>query len=351
MKLSTVFTAFVVVLPLFSGQALAAATQGNNKGTGKGAGSKGAAPPAKNNAASNNAASNKTVSNNAASNKGASNKAASNNAASNNTASNTANNAASANNGNAQDSLSAPCPTHCCGTSLTRLWPALLSSVINTGSQADGLNNATAGTTASDTSNNNFINVCDGKTITDGLQNKAGSCNPIPMGDIPAVTAMPSCKFVSPANGQNFGVNQTFNAVLAVQGMQDGDFTNAETTYFAAPQKLNAGGQIIGHNHVVIEAVKSFTDTTPTNPQVFAFFKGYDDAAAGGQLTAPVTNGLDAGTYRCCSITTSANHVPVAVPVAQHGTVEDCVYVNYIFSVRQMFGLTLSTVQRRGCSQ
>lgn len=110
MKLSTVFTAFVVVLPLFSGQALAAATQGN-KGNGQGA---------KNNAASKNASSNKTGSNNAASNKAGSNKAASNNTVSNNAASNNtgANNAASANNGNAQDSLSAPCPIHCCGTSL-----------------------------------------------------------------------------------------------------------------------------------------------------------------------------------------------------------------------------------------
>ena len=70
MKFSTVFTAFIVVVPFLSGQALAAA-QGN-KGNGKG--SKAAPPPpAKSNAVSNNNASNNTASNNTASNNNAGN--------------------------------------------------------------------------------------------------------------------------------------------------------------------------------------------------------------------------------------------------------------------------------------
>ncbi|KAF4505748.1 hypothetical protein G6O67_007664 [Ophiocordyceps sinensis] len=52
-------------------------------------------------------------------------------------------------------------------------------SVINTGSQITGLEkNADPGQAPSVPSQNNNINFCSGKTITDGLQNKDGSCNP-----------------------------------------------------------------------------------------------------------------------------------------------------------------------------
>lgn len=36
-----------------------------------------------------------------------------------------------------------------------------------------------AGQAKSDTSDENFINICDGKTLTNGKQNEAGSCNGI----------------------------------------------------------------------------------------------------------------------------------------------------------------------------
>jgi hypothetical protein len=109
--------------------------------------------------------------------------------------------------------------------------------------------------------------------------------------------------------------------------MQTGEFTDADTTYFAAPQQLNNAGQVIGHNHVVIEQIPSLDSTQPTNPRTFAFFKGLNGVAVKGQLTADVTNGLPAGTYRISSITTAANHQGVIVPVAQRGSVDDAIYV------------------------
>jgi hypothetical protein len=109
--------------------------------------------------------------------------------------------------------------------------------------------------------------------------------------------------------------------------MQTGAFTDADTTYFAAPQQLNNAGQVVGHNHVVIEAIPSAGSTQPTNPRVFSFFKGLNNVAVNGQLTANVTGGLPAGTYRMSSITTAANHQGVLVPVAQRGAVDDAVYV------------------------
>jgi hypothetical protein len=202
-------------------------------------------------------------------------------------------------------------------TSLT-LDPSVIQHINGAGSGA--------GEAISLVSTNNFINVCVGKTITNGLQVQGGSCNPTPMGDIPSVDNMPTAKFQFPTNGGNVAANTAFTVVLNTQGMQTGAFTDAATTYFAAPQQLNNAGQIIGHNHVVIEAIPSLASTQPTNPRVFAFFKGLNNAAVNGQLTADVTNGLPAGTYRISSITTAANHQGVIVPVAQRGSVDDAVY-------------------------
>lgn len=77
----------------------------------------------------------------------------------------------------------------------------------------------------------------------------------------------------------------------------------------------------------MIEQIASFQDTKVTNPNVFAFFKGLNDAAQGGVLSADVTNGLPVGFYRLASINTAANHQPVLVAIAQHGSVDDMVYV------------------------
>jgi len=113
---------------------------------------------------------------------------------------------------------------------------------------------------------------------------------------------------------------------MNIQNLETGNFVNANENYFAAPQQLNALGTIIGHTHFVVEAINGLADTAPTNPQTFAFFKGVNTPAVNGAVSAPVTNGLPAGTYRLCSINSSSNHQPVIVPVAQHGGLDDCVY-------------------------
>jgi hypothetical protein len=48
-------------------------------------------------------------------------------------------------------------------------------------------------------------------------------------------------------------------------------------------------------------------------------------------LSASVPNGVPAGAYRICSINTAANHQPVLVAIAQHGSLDDCVYVRCLF--------------------
>jgi hypothetical protein len=201
--------------------------------------------------------------------------------------------------------------------------------VISQGFANDGQDVPTAGQVASLTSTNNFINFCltTNLPLTNGQQNKGGSCNTAPIGAIPSIQNMPASKFVSPKNGDVLtGGKKPFQIVLAIARMQTGNFVNAQANYFAAPQQLNGQGQIIGHTHVVVELLSSLDSTAVPDPNVFVFFKGVNGAAVNGQVTADVTDGLDPGAYRLCSINAAANHQPVIVPVAQHGNIDDCVY-------------------------
>lgn len=208
---------------------------------------------------------------------------------------------------------------------------ALDPSVIATGFENNGQAVQEAGQVASLTSSNNFINFCatvPQLPITNGQQITTGSCNPAPMGIIAATTNMPSSKFVFPTNGAVIQENTAFTIQMAIQNLETGNFVNANQNYFAAPQQVNSAGNVVGHSHVVIDFLDSLNQTTPTNPTRFAFFKGLNDAAVNGVLTADVTQGLPAGAYRLASINTAANHQPVLVAIAQHGGLDDMVYVS-----------------------
>ncbi|EJD04998.1 uncharacterized protein FOMMEDRAFT_166709 [Fomitiporia mediterranea MF3/22] len=208
--------------------------------------------------------------------------------------------------------------------SATTLDPA----VIATGFALDGQQVPAAGQVASLTSKNNFINFCltVNKPITNGQQIKTGSCNPAPMGVIAATTNMPSSKFQFPKNGDTIKANQEFTIQMAINNLAAGNFVNAASNYYSAPQQVDSSGNIIGHSHVVIEQLSSLDQTSTTDPNKFAFFKGINGAAVNGVLTADVTSGLPAGTYRMSSINAAANHQPVLVAVAQHGSLDDMVY-------------------------
>ena len=200
---------------------------------------------------------------------------------------------------------------------------------IATGFENDGQSTPEPGQVASLTSSNNFINFCatvPNLPITNGQQITTGSCNPAPMGIIAATTNMPSSKFIFPKNGAVIQENQPFTIQMAISNLETGNFVNANANYFAAPQQVNAQGNIKGHSHIVIEQLAAIDSTTPTDPTKFAFFKGINGAAQNGVVTADVTDGLDPGVYRMASINAAANHQPVLVAVAQHGSLDDMVY-------------------------
>ncbi|KAI0005340.1 hypothetical protein BJV74DRAFT_955570 [Russula compacta] len=201
--------------------------------------------------------------------------------------------------------------------------------VINSNFAQDGQANATAGQVASLTSTNNFINFCltVDFPLTNGEQVVNGSCNACPMGVIAPSNKIPSAKFVNPPNLGVIKANTTFEIKMAINNLDAGHFTNADLNYYSAPQQLNSDNVIIGHTHAVVQKLPSIDTTVPLDPTVFAFFKGINTPAdAQGNVAVDVTGGLPEGIYRISSIHTSANHVPVLVAVAQHGSVDDTAY-------------------------
>ncbi|KAL5916442.1 hypothetical protein ACKVWE_006086 [Pyricularia oryzae] len=186
------------------------------------------------------------------------------------------------------------------GGDATQLAPnAVQSGSFFDGSDAIGANDAQA---QSDVSQNNFINFCAGQTLTNGLQLVDGSCNGIPMGQIPSKQNMVASVIINPKMGDNIPEGQDFQIQVQTINLQAGSFTNAVATYYTAPQKLNGQGQIIGHTHVTVQDLgNSLNPTQPPDPTQFAFFKGIDDAGNGqGLLAATVEGGLPAARHYAC---------------------------------------------------
>jgi hypothetical protein len=214
---------------------------------------------------------------------------------------------------------------------LTHLLQGLDPSVIAKGFASNGQQNLTEpNQVASLTSTNNFINFCATSKlpITNGQQIKTGSCNPAPMGLIPSTQQIPTSKFQSPKNLDVLKANTSFNVTMKIQGLETGNFVNAEANYYSAPQQLNSQGQIIGHSHFAIQKISAVDSTDILDPNTFQFFKGLNDAAVNGLLSAEVTGGLPAGTYRVSSINTAANHQPCLPPLAQRGSLDDQAFVS-----------------------
>jgi hypothetical protein len=146
------------------------------------------------------------------------------------------------------------------------------------------------------------------------------------MGDIPAKNKMTSSIIIFPEqNGTPIQSDTTFDIQVQVANLIAGSFTNADATYYSAPQQLQ-GGVVVGHTHVTVQDLgNSLNPKQPLDATQFAFFKGINDAGNGqGLLKATVTGGLPAGNYRVCTLASASNHQLVLMPVAQRGSADDC---------------------------
>ncbi|KAK1983201.1 hypothetical protein LZ30DRAFT_563010, partial [Colletotrichum cereale] len=205
------------------------------------------------------------------------------------------------------------------------LRPELIQSASSLTGQEPGSKGAKAGQAPAATDKDNFINFCEGQTITNGQQLAGGSCNGIPMGRIPSQQNMVSSVITSPRPGERLRAGTSFNVTVQTAHLRAGLFANPMTNYYSTPQDLDLAGDVYGHCHITIQDIGSLTATTPPDASKFAFFKGVDDAGDGkGLLTARVDGGLPPGVYRACTMITATTHQPVVMPVAQRGAQDDC---------------------------
>jgi len=142
---------------------------------------------------------------------------------------------------------------------------------------------------------------------------------------------MPSTKFTQPRNGDVFTEETPLVVTIASKNFKTGVFANATSNFLAAPQQLDpTDGTILGHYHIVIEALTSFGQTSLTDPTRFTFSKELPEDLVS---TTPITLGLPPGFYRITATAHAANHQPVIVPVVQHGLLNDVVYVRPVTPV------------------
>ncbi len=80
---------------------------------------------------------------------------------------------------------------------------------------------------------------------------------------------MPSSKFVFPPNLGTVKANTQFTIKMAINNLEAGNFVNADQNYYAAPQQINAQGNVVGHTHFVIQAIDSLESTKTLDPQTF----------------------------------------------------------------------------------
>jgi hypothetical protein len=63
---------------------------------------------------------------------------------------------------------------------------------------------------------------------------------------------MVSTLILSPQHNQNIvGANKDFDVVIAINNLATGQFTNPASTYYSAPQQLDAQGLILGHSSLI----------------------------------------------------------------------------------------------------
>lgn len=146
------------------------------------------------------------------------------------------------------------------------------------------------------------------------------------MGRIPAQNQMVSSILINPSHNDDIQANVDFEIQVQVANFAPGAFTDAQSTYYSAPQDLDGAGRIIGHTHVTVQDLGgSLTPDQPLDASTFVFFKGINDEGNGnGLLSATVEGGLPPGNYRVCTMFAAANHQPVIMPVAQRGAQDDC---------------------------
>jgi hypothetical protein len=146
--------------------------------------------------------------------------------------------------------------------------------------------------------------------------------NPTPYGEVPGNT--PQVLILRPGSGRIVPLNRELNVRVRFKNFLPGFFSDPKAEYGVGTQRLDANGNLQGHNHGCFQQVARDGSVPAETCDSFVVLsqEGTSDILTG--IMPPLTK---PGRYRFCADAAAENHYPAARAFAQRGGPVDCVRV------------------------
>jgi hypothetical protein len=146
--------------------------------------------------------------------------------------------------------------------------------------------------------------------------------NPVPYGEVPGKT--PQVLIQRPGSGRIIPLNRELTVRARFSNFTPGFFSDPKSEYGVGTQRLDANGNVQGHNHACFQRVArdGSVPAETCNSFVVMAQEGTSDILTG--IAPPLT---EPGRYRLCVDAAAGNHYPASRAFAQRGGPVDCVRV------------------------
>jgi hypothetical protein len=146
--------------------------------------------------------------------------------------------------------------------------------------------------------------------------------NPVPYGEVPGNN--PQVLVLRPGSGRIIPLNRELTVRARFKNFTPGFFSDPKSEYGVGTQRLDANGNVQGHNHACFQRVArdGSVPADTCNSFVVMSQEGTSDILTG--IAPPLTQ---PGRYRLCVDAAAGNHYPATRAFAQRGGPVDCVRV------------------------
>jgi hypothetical protein len=146
--------------------------------------------------------------------------------------------------------------------------------------------------------------------------------NPTPYGEVPGNT--PQVLIQRPGSGRIIPLNREITVRVRFANFEPGFFSDPKAEYGVGTQRLNADGNLQGHNHGCFQRVARNGSVPAETCNSFVVLQREGDSDILTGIMPPLT---EPGRYRFCADAAAENHYPAARAFAQRGGPVDCVRV------------------------
>jgi hypothetical protein len=146
--------------------------------------------------------------------------------------------------------------------------------------------------------------------------------NPVPYGEVPGNT--PQVLIQRPGSGRIVPLNRELTVRARFSNFTPGFFSNPQAEYGVGTQRLDANGNVQGHNHACFQQVARDGSVPAETCNSFVVMSQEGDSDVLTGIAPPLT---EPGRYRLCVDAAAGNHYPATRAFAQRGGPVDCVRV------------------------